>query len=124
APEPVPFDNGPVILVRGSPRLGMLLFGSAMLGGILIVGSTASLGCSFTASIGGVIGVSENLGSLPLGACTSSCAPPPPPIAGPLGAMGRKGEISTAAICGLGGGGTICLRASMIRKMISAMIAT
>src|ERR1700743_2369124 len=95
APEPVPFDNGPVILVRGSPRFGRLLFGRARLGGILMVASTASLGCSFTASIGGVIGVSENLGSLPLGACTSSCAPPPPPppIAGPLGAMGRKGVI-------------------------------
>src|SRR6201985_20609 len=103
APEPVPFDNGPVILVRGSPRLGRLLFGSATLGGILIVGATASLGCWFTASIGGVIGVSENLGSRPFGACTSSCAPPPPPPprAGPLTAMGRNGVMSTCAICGL-----------------------
>src|SRR6201986_5506597 len=106
------------MLVRGSPRLGSALLGSTTFGGILIVGSTASLGCSFTASMGGVIGVSENLGSRPLGAGTSSRAPPPPPppIAGPLGAIGRNGVISIAASCGLGGPGLGWLRALVMGK--------
>src|ERR1039458_6161844 len=71
-PEPVPFD-GSTACAMGSPRFGMLFEASCTCGGITIVGSTASLGCSLRkTTTGGVICCIENLGNLPQLACKTS----------------------------------------------------
>src|ERR1700730_15793573 len=73
-PDPVPFD-GRMACAIGSPRFGILFEASCTCGGITIVGSTASLGCSLrTTTTGGVICVIENFGSLPRVACSTSRA--------------------------------------------------
>src|SRR5229473_433685 len=71
-PDPVPFE-GNTAPDMGSPRFGMLFVASLTCGGITIVGSTGSFGFSLRkTTTGGVICSIENLGSLPLVACSTS----------------------------------------------------
>src|ERR1700676_1798701 len=97
APPPEPLELV-TLAARGSPILGILLFGILRSGGPSSEGSIGSLGFGFLiTAVGGVNCVIANFGARPLLAGTGLCSPPPPPPpAGfvPGGSFGAYGEIS------------------------------